>query len=194
MSGVVSQTFRRLVPHGKLEKCIAVLEEGLRAIKRTPYHKALGKSFLHQSSDLANVLIEFCQNAVAAKIKLAAVYLEMNGFTINPVEWHCHLFGYERAGDIWDLDWLSAWDAESDGAFVLDGMESLQKVYAQYFLKREKHLALELAEEIADHLVTSRFMELVAEAHKKAKRRFAGLRGLPVLATAHDWDTVHKTR
>lgn len=35
--------------------------------------------------------------------------------------------------------------------------------------------------------------ELVAAAHKLAKRKCPGLKGLPMLATAHDWDTVHRT-
>ena len=39
----------------------------------------------------------------------------------------------------------------------------------------------------------ARFMELAAAAHKAAKRRYSVVRGLPVLATAHDWDTVHQT-
>jgi hypothetical protein len=147
---------------------------------------------LHQSRDRAALLIDFYQNAAAANINLPAIYPEMNGFAINPDEWFCHFFGYKKARDIWDLDWLSRWEAESDGYLVLHGLEPVQKVYAKYFRDEEHPLAFEPAEEIATRLVTAHFMQLVSAAHKKAKRPCAGLRVLPVLATAHDWDTVHQ--
>ncbi len=193
MSGVVSRQFGRMVPHGELERCIALLEDGLRSLKRTPYHRVLGKDFLEQADDLAECLIDFHQQAVASKLKLAAIYLEMNGFDINPKQWHCDVFGYKKVGDIWDLDWLSEWDAEREECFELHGMESLQKAYAKLCLDDKQPLGVKMAEEIASHLVTARFMQLVAAAHKAAKRRAPALKGLPVLATAHDWDTVHQT-
>jgi hypothetical protein len=193
MSGVVSLQFGLMVPHGELARCIAFLEGGLRSLKRTPYHRVLGKDFLQQTGDLAEWLIEFHQQVVAAKLKLAAIYLEMNGFAVNPKQWHCDVFGYKKAGDIWELDWLSKWDVEREECFILRGMESLQKVYAEQFFDDKQPLGVKMAEEIARHLVTARFMELVAAAHKTAKRRSPALKGLPVLATAHDWDTVHQT-
>ena len=58
---------------------------------------------------------------------------------------------------------------------------------------KKQPLGVKLAGEVAEHLVTARFMELVAAAHKVAKRRYPDLKGLPVLATAHDRDTVHQT-
>jgi hypothetical protein len=189
----LSYEFDLLVRQDQLEESIIWLEHGLRAIKRTAYHRVLGKDFLRQTNDLALWLIEFCQNAASAKRKVAAIYLEMNGFTINPKQWHCDLFGYKRAGDIYDLDWLSQWDFEGDDCFVLRGMESVQEAFAELFLEKNKPLGVRLAQQIAEYLVTARFMQLVARAHKAAKRRFPGLKGLPLLATAHDWDTVHKT-
>jgi hypothetical protein len=182
-----------MVPHGKLEQCIAYLEEGLRSLKSTPYHDVLGKTFLHQREELAQWLADFARKANAAKVGLKALYLEMNGFTINPDEWHCNLFGYKTAGDIWDLDWLSSWDAENRGRFVLTGMEDVQQTYADLFAGKDQPLGVRLAEEVTDHLVTARFMQLVAAAHEVTKAQFAGLDGMPVLATTHDWDTVHQT-
>ena len=193
MKGVVSTQFGLMVPHGKLQPCIGFLEDGLRALNTTPYHRVLGRNFLGQADDLAAWLIEFHEESSAAKLRLAAVYLEMNGFTINPDQWHCNLFGYKQAGNIWELDWLSRWDAERQECFVLRGMEPVQEAFAELFLEQGKPLGIQLAEEVAEHLVTARFMELVAAAHAVAKDRYAGLRGLPVLATAHDWDMVHQT-
>jgi hypothetical protein len=194
MSNAISITFDSMVPHGKLVRCIASLEDGMRSLKRTPYHRVLGKDFLGQTNDLAEWLIAFHQLAVESKVKLAAIYLEMNGFAINPKQWYCDFFGYKKAGEIWDLDWLSAWDAESQEGFALQGMESVQKAFAELFSDGKQPLGVKLAEEIAEHLVTARFMELVAAAHKVAKRRYSGVKGLPILATAHGWDTVHMTK
>ena len=118
----------------------------------------------------------------------------MNGFTINTQQWHCDVFGYKKAGDIWELSWLAEWDAEWDECFVLRGMESVQQAFADFFCDDRQPLGVKLAAEVAEHLVTARFMELVAAAHKSAKRRYAGLKGLPILATAHDWDTIHQSK
>jgi hypothetical protein len=193
MSGAVSNMFGLMVPHRKLEACIKELEEGLRSLKRTPYHKVMGKDFLDQASNLADWLIAMHQQPTTDGKKPAAIYVEMNGFTINPKQWHCDLFGYKKAGDIWDLDWLSAWDTECFESFVLHGMEPVQEAFAKLFLKEKKPLGVKMAEEVAEHLVTARFMQLVAAAHKVAKRKYPPLKGCPVLATAHDWDVAHQT-
>jgi hypothetical protein len=193
VGGVVATQFGLMVPHGKLGPCIAFLEEGLRALRPTGYHAVLGKTFLHQGEELAGWIADFARKADAAKVGIKALYLEMNGFAINPAEWHCNLFGYKEAGDVWDLDWLSSWDAEQRGVFVLSGMEEVQRAYADLFAGEEQPLSVRLAEEVTDHLVTARFMEVVAAAHEVANGRFAGMEGLPVFATAHDWDVVHRS-
>ena len=141
MSGAVSTQFDLMVPHAKLAPCIVWLEAGLSCLKRTPYHRVLGKDFLRQTDDLAAWLIDFHQKAVVAKLKLAAIYLEMNGFTINPKQWHCNLFGYKKAGNIWELDWLTEWDAEREECFVLRGMEPVQKAFAKLFLRQKPRSA-----------------------------------------------------
>ncbi len=193
MSGVTATQFGLMVPHGQLDRCIMFLEDGLRCLNSTPYHLVLGKSFLNQAEDLAEWIADFSRKADAASIGLAALYLEMNGFTINPDEWHCHLFGYKTAGDVWDLDWLSSWDAENRGCFVLRGMENVQQAFANLYGVEDQPLGVRLAEEVTEHLVTVRFMQLVAAAHELAKAKFSGLDGMPVIATVHDWDTAHQT-
>lgn len=193
MSGVISTQFGVMVPHGQLDRCIVFLEDGLRCLNSTPYHSILGKDFLNQAEDLSEWITGFSRKADAASVGLAALYLEMNGFSINPAEWHCHLFGYKTAGDVWDLDWLSSWDAENRDRFILRGMEEVQQAFADHYGAEEQPLGVRLAEEVTEHLVTARFMQLVTAAHELAKEKFLGLDGMPVLATAHDWDTVHQT-
>jgi hypothetical protein len=126
-------------------------------------------------------------------MKIGALYFEMNGFAINTGGWFFSGFGYKKAGNEWDLDWLASWDAETEQYIRLEGMESVQKAFAKLYRDERQPLSLRIAEELAEHLVTARFMQLIAAAHRTAKRRYAGLKGLPVLATAHDWDDVHKS-
>jgi hypothetical protein len=192
MSGVVATQFGLMVPHGKLAPCIALLGEGLRALRETPYHRVLGRDFLTQTDAATDYVIEF-HRKTAAEMPVAALYFEMNGFTINPDLWYFNGFGYKAAGDVWELEWLAHWDAETPGDFTLEGMEGVQGAFADLFCDEKQPLGVQLAAELAEHLVTARFMELVAAAHKAAKRRYKGVEGLPVLATAHDWDTVHQT-
>lgn len=189
----VSNEFGLLVPHGKLDKCIARLEEALRAIHKTPYHQVLGRDFLQHTRAAAEYLIEFHRKACSKK-KLAALYFEMNGFDINTDRWYFSGFGYRKAGDIWDLDWLAPWDVETERDFTLEGMESVQEAFASLYLDEGQPLSVLIAGDLAEHLVTARFMHLIAAAHKVAKRRYPGLNGLPILATAHDWDRVHQSK
>jgi hypothetical protein len=194
MSDEISHTFGLMVPHGNLDACISSLEEGLRALLKTPFHEVLGRDFLRHTDAVAEYMIEFHRSATK-KIQVAAHYYEMNGFTINWDQWWFSGFGYKTAGSIWELAWLAYWDAETEEYFTLKGMEPVQRAFAD--LDRAQHkrpLSVRIAAEIAEHLVTGRFMQLIAGAHEKAKRRYKGLRGLPILATAHDWDTVHQTQ
>ncbi len=191
--GIVSTRFGLMVPHGELEPCITWLEEGMRCLSETPYHRVVGMDFLGQADELAAWLADFHVKATRRKLTLAALYLEMNGFTINTRQWHCDLFGYKEAGGRWDLGWLARWDAERKGSFVLRGMTPVRQAFAKLALDEKQPLGVKLAEEVAEHLVTARFLQLVAAAHAIAKETHAGLRGLPVFATAHDWDVVHRT-
>jgi hypothetical protein len=193
MYSAVSRTFGLLVPHGKLAACIERLEEAMQALRKTPYHEVLGRNFLHQTDAAGSYLIDFHRMA-NKQITVAAMYFEMNGFTINPDRWYFDGFAYETAGDIWELEWLAHWDADTDNEqFTLTGMESVQEAFANCYCDEDQPLSVKMAEELADHLVNARFMQLIGAAHAAAKRRYRALDGLPVLATAPDWDTVHRT-
>ncbi len=194
MYGAVSNAFGLMVPHGKLDACIAFLEEGMHALRKTPYHEVLGRGFLHQTSAAAEYLIKFHRKA-SAEIDVAALYFEMNGFTINPDRWYFNGFAYKTAGDIWELEWLAHWDADTgNDSFTLTGMESVQEAFARLYCDENQPLSVEMAAELADHLINGRFMQLISAAHAVAKQSYKALDGLPILATAHDWDRVHQTR
>jgi hypothetical protein len=79
------------------------------------------------------------------------------------------------------------------GWFVLRGMEDVQRAFSNLYLAKQQSLGVRLAAEVTEHLVTARFMQLVAAAHERAKAEFPKLAGMSILATAHDWDIVHET-
>jgi hypothetical protein len=92
------------------------------------------------------------------------------------------------------LEWLAHWDVDTDNdQFTLTGLESVQEAFANCYCAEDQPLSVKMAAELADHLVNARFMELIAAGHGAAKRKSKSLDGLPVLATAHDWDTVRRT-
>ncbi len=111
---------------------------------------------------------------------MAAIYVELNGFTINPDRWFFDPFAYRRHGGHSDWDWLAEWESEEFTPVTLTGMEDLQVVYASQAFREP---AFQQAEELAPLCVVLSFQRLIREA-------VATIDGLvvPVLATAHDWD------
>lgn len=190
--GAVSNLFGLSVPHGKLQECIARLEEGLRAINETPYHAIIGRDYLHHLDEASRFITRFYRTSSKSG-PLGAMYFEMNGFSINPDRWYFNGFGYRQGGDIWDLtwdtEWLSPWDTETED-FVLTGMEPVQSAFSKLYCDKGQALSIELAGEIAEHLVVARFNELIGAAHDEAKDICPELEGIPVLSTAHDWDCL----
>lgn len=188
----ISSRFGLSIPHGGLHDFIESADNALRTIRETPFHSVVGKNFLHHVDDVTDYLERFIRSAPADG-PFAAVYCEINGFAINPDQWYFIAFGFLTAGEMKcrDWDWLASWDAESRPAFVLTGMEKVQDAFANYYRRKTRPLYVEIAAELAEHLVTARFMELIAAAHSKLRDRSADGKLIPFLSTAHDWDDIH---
>jgi len=185
-----------MVSHGAVDQFIGWAEEGLRTIHDTPFHTVLGLSFDHLIEPAADYLASFFEKA-SSLFPVRSMYFEMNGFEINPDCWFFSGFAYETGGTIWDPDWLADWNYEAGDIFVLSGMESVQDAYAKHFIERDgevKSLQIEVAESIASHLVCAHYISLIAKSHRRAKLRDEALRGLQVVATAHDWDRFGESR
>jgi len=161
-------------------------------MRRTAYHAVLGRDFLHQTREAADYLVAFYE-AASSQGAVSALYCEMNGFSINPDLWFFDGFAYQTAGDIWEIEWLASWDANTKESFPLRGMEAVQEAFANLCGGSRRPLSISLSAELAEHLVTARYMQLIAAAHDHAKRTYRPLQGLPILSTAHDWDTLHQT-
>lgn len=193
MNSIVTR-FAVSIPHGRMNEFIGSAENSLRAIRETPCHSVVGKNFLHHVDEAAAYLERFIREAAALR-PLAAVYCEMNGFDINTDKWYFSAFGYQQAGNTegFDWDWLSAWDSDAGPDFTLTGMERVQDAFQRSMQVHSQPLYVEIAEELTVCLVTARFMELIAAAHLVLHERAADIAGIPVLATAHDWDVIHRS-
>jgi hypothetical protein len=121
------------------------------------------------------------------RFSVKAIYLEMNGFDINPDRWYFDLFGYESTPLNDDsLDWLSEWQSPDYPTVTLTGLESIQELYANYInnkLYKDQDRAYN--EELATLLVMAKFCKLIAESLDNKSL------GVPVYATAHDFDIIY---
>jgi hypothetical protein len=187
-----SEQFGLMACHGRTSEYVAWAEAGLRTIAPTPYHDVLGRSFIQSLTPSLEYLVETYREA-AKKFEVKAMYFEMNGFEINPDYWHFGGFAYQEAGSIWEPDWLSEWHFENKRVVDLLGMEPVQLAFKKHFLPREGTvipLQFEMASSIASHLICAHYIDIVFKAHNAAKAKEPKLRGLPIIATAHDWDRM----
>lgn len=193
MQGVVESLFRLSVPHGKLNECICSLEDGLRALKETPYHAVLGCDFLHHLDDAADFIASFFR-AASRDTPIGAMYFAMHeAFVADTTHWSFSGLAYEKGGDIhdltWNTDWIRAWDHES-GEFPLTGMEPARAAFRRLYNDPKQPLGIQMAGEITQYLVVARFNQLIGAAHRAAKETCPGLCGFPILSSAEEWDTL----
>ena len=110
----------------------------------------------------------------------------MNGFAINPDLWYCEAFAYERYGGRDNHHWLSDWQSEDSSRIIIEGLESLQRVYASDAFSDE---SFSDACDVTDLLVVIKFQDLI----RRAVPHIQGMR-FPLLATAHDYDFIYEAR
>jgi hypothetical protein len=175
----------KALPHlrrGDLQRCEELVLEALSAEPPGPFHEMLDERFTNPPAEVAEWVTRF---GAAQSFPIAAVYLEMNGFSINPDEWFCDAFAYRRYGGHEDYDWLASMDSPYVPPLVLTGMESVQRVYAT---GGEGDEATRSASDLRSLLVVVRFQRLVARAAPHIRPR-----DYPILATAHDYDFISET-
>jgi hypothetical protein len=91
-----------------------------------------------------------------------------------------------RPGGHQDYDWISNWQSEDSGSIAIEGLESLQAVYASDAFRDERYSD---ACDVTDLLVVIRFQDLI----RRAAPYMQELR-FPLLATAHDYDFIYEIR
>ena len=170
-----------------LDSAVQYLEERLARCESPRFKSLLRADFKNAGTEIAhniNEFVAFCQK----RFDIKAVYLEMNGFTINPDRWFFDSFGYDKyVEDPDDLGWLSEPSSEDWPQVTLIGLEDVQKDYAWYSNESGyEDKSAETAEEYSALLVGCRFAQLIERAVKTK-----GIKtNTPILATAHDFEVI----
>lgn len=170
---------------GKLTDAIEYLETELKNCVSPHFKSLIGTSFSNRPQDIAaeiGIFIQACEN----KFPIKTVYLEMNGFDINPDRWYFDCYGYRiYRENLEDLDWLVDCDFGSYSDVTLLGMEKVQEEFA-WFGTHRKDQDTNAAAEYAILLVLCRFIGLIENAVNTGLIK----KGMPILVTAHDSDIV----
>jgi len=195
MNFELTEKLSELLKVDKLTEAITLTEDKLRQETKTDFNKILGKDLLQLSDSLADYLDSFYKS-VKGRMKIQALYCEMNGFTINPDLWFLDSFAYDKFGGTDDFDWLADWEPENStqDSFVIKGYEDLQGTYEK-FMKDEKWKDQKetSASDICELLIVLRLQELLKEAVKIARDRGMEWVNVPVFVTAHDYyDIVYR--
>lgn len=192
MNSELTEKLGEFLKANKLTEAIVLAEDSLQRKTKTDFHKIAGKNLLALSAALADYLESFYKS-VKGRIKIKAIYSEMNGFTINPEQWYLDSFAFDKFGGMDDLDWLADWEQENTtpDIFVIKGFEELQEVYERYMKeekwKDEKESA---ASDICELLIVLRLQELFKEAVKIGGEKKMDFVNVPLLVTAHDYDDM----
>jgi hypothetical protein len=143
--------------------------------------------------DFTNSLVQI-QNSISAfyskcnkLFNVKAIYLEMNGFDINPNRWFFDFFGYDNLHQDGDsLDWLADWQSPDYPSVTLTGLESIQNLYSNYMSKKlYRDDNKKFDEELATLLVMAKFCKLIAESTNDINL------GIDIYTTAHDFDIIY---
>ncbi len=170
---------------GDLAQCQRVVSGRLAQLPGSPFHIILNLRITTDPRSVAAGFDEFFQQ-VGASFRIGAAYTEMNGFDINTDLWFCQPFAYERYGGHDDYDWLSDWQGETEGGITIEGLESLQEVYAGEAFRDER---FKDARWVTSLLVVIRFQDLI----RRAAQHMEKLR-FPLLASAHDYDFIYEVQ
>jgi hypothetical protein len=168
----------------KLHRCHEYLLNRLRQESTTRFKSLLHTDFSNDPKDVGEKIEYFITSQT---IEIKAVYLEMNGFDINPDRWYFDFFGYRKyTNDPDNVDWLCEWNTEYNEPYELTGLEQTMADYDWYSHQDGYTDQTETtAEEIAMFLVMIKYARLIKRALAQNDHIT-----IPVLATAHDFDII----
>jgi hypothetical protein len=174
----------RILPwlqQGKFAEAEAQMTQWLLAKPQSPFHIIAELDVTTSPADCAQFFDEFA----AKQPGLAAIYTEMNGFTINPDLWFCDAFGFEEHGGIDGFDWLGEFGSCSadggGGSLVITGLEPVQALYAEKSAGGAQPQDEETMR-LVEALVIVKFQKMLQRSLPLMKE----LR-CPLLASAHDY-------
>ncbi|QDQ25503.1 hypothetical protein FNU76_03555 [Chitinimonas arctica] len=174
--------------NSNIANAILELEAFLSSRDAQKFSCLIGASFSNPSSSVVDEINRFI-HANETQFEVKAVYLEMNGFDINYDRWYFDLFAYSSYLPEFDeTEWLCEWQSPHWPEVELFGMDAAREAFAWYHEQRiwKFQPDFEPVYEAAMLLVMAKFADFVGLALKEtnlAKR-------IPVLATAHDFESV----
>ena len=158
----------------------------MEGCKDKTFNGLIPLNFTNPVSQIRNSIVTFCSEC-NKKFNLKAIYLEMNGFDINPDRWYFDLFGYESLPqDDESLDWLSDWQSPEFPDVTLTGLESIQNLFDGYIknkLYKDDNKAHN--KDLATLIVMAKFCKLIHESLENEEL------SIHVYATAHDFDIIY---
>ncbi|MCL9805875.1 hypothetical protein NAT51_10100 [Flavobacterium amniphilum] len=184
----------QIVKTGNIQDAIRKTEEKFKTIGETDFHKVIGRDLLHLKNDVnefLNSLLEKSKENLDDDIK--AIYVEMNGFTINHDVWFTTGFSFTFCNDSENTDWLADYDYFFEMVMVISGFEDLQKIYEDYMSNEKWDIeGLELASDFCALLITLRLLELFKVSFEKFTTKSEWTK-IPVFVTSHDSETLYST-
>jgi hypothetical protein len=169
-----------------IKGAVKFLEERLANEKMRRFKGLIGREFGNNPRDILSAINRFIATC-SKKLDVRAVYLEMNGFDINPDRWYFDSFAYDQYGaEPRNTEWLCHWKHHAPGV-TLTGLEPVQADFKWYDAKEIwKDESYTRAHDLANLLVMSKFVALVQTALGTGKLS----KPIPILATAHEFDIL----
>jgi len=173
---------------GNLNSCIMRVIEELQKLPKSPFHSVVNFRFTNKVQEVADYFTNFIRKEIE-RIDIKAIYVEMNGFDINPEEWFFDLFAYETYGGHEDYDWLADWKSDEYESMTLKGLEAIQEVYAKYEdgVYAEENNDFTDTRDMCSLLILLYFQDIIKQSASLIK----GFK-VPILVTAHDYDFIYE--
>ena len=175
----------RIVPwlrEGKFAEAEALLSQWLRAKPGSPCHVVADLDVTTPPAECAQYLDAY----VARDPQFAALFIEMNEFTINPDRWFCDVFGFYEHEGTDDFAWLANFRScamdEGLGTLTITGLEPVQAAYAARRAGGPQTEDLE-----TDNLVQAL---VIVKFQKWLQRSLPLMKAVrcPLLASAHEFE------
>lgn len=168
-------------------QAIDFLESRLSETKSDRFQSVIRCGFANSPESVLAAINSYIAEC-SQRFDVQAIYLEMNGFDINPDRWYFELFGYTEYGsDPQNIEWLCNWQKPHGDSVTLTGLESVQADFEWYMATEAyEDEAYEKVEVIAVFLVMCKFVSLIQSALSSGPL----VKPIPILAAAHDFDIV----
>ena len=135
---------------------VTFLEKRLAAERVARFKGLLGNNFTNTPASILSAINKFV-DACSEQFAVRAIYLEMNGFDINPDRWYFDSFAYIKY-DPKDVEWLCEWQSPDWPKVTLKGLEPVQADFDWYHAKEVwKEKKYERAYEVSVLLVMVKF-------------------------------------